>query len=140
MEAIHIKRETDGNLNVSDFGLELKINPASMFRETLHKDTREILDKMISKELVLALKAFEDSEENTKEYRNALYQKEKRSSLIYKIALIERDLVWKLHTNGEGIPMSKELAEIRIFAHSVFRYDSDYGFKSSTEIKQDIKV
>lgn len=133
------KKRSDGVIEFSDSGLKLEINPVSMFRDTLHGDIRPILDKMIESELKEALEAFRDSEENQIEYRKLLYQKEKFSKLIYKIAIIDRELVLKLHSDSEDIDLGVELQEIYSYAHSVWRFDSSYAYTSSVELKQEIK-
>lgn len=125
---LHLQQNSQGQITLDGLGLKLEIKPDLIFKNLMSFDARKILNKIIEKELIEALEAFEKSEENTEEFRDRLYQKEVTSLLIKRIAIVERDLVYKLHEDGECIEMSNELEEVRSYAHSVWRYDTYYGY------------
>ena len=122
-------KKADGGIEINDYGISLNINPKFLFTAAFSDESRVIIDNMVEFELKKALSIFKDSIENIPEYRDKLYKKECTSSLIKKIALVERDLVYNLHTDGECIKLSDDLADVREFAHSVWRYNSYYGYK-----------
>lgn len=123
-------KKTDGGIEISDYGISLKIDPKFLLTAAFSDESRIIIDNMIELELKNALSIFRDSIENIPEYRDKLYKKECNSLLIKKIALVERDLVWNLHTDGECIQLADDLVEIREFAHSVWKFSSYYGYKN----------
>lgn len=140
MEALHIQKNPDGNFELSNIGLKIEISPARMFMQTLDPRTRPILDSMIEERLIKALVDFRDSKDNTKEKRRAIYDKEgEPNSEILNIALIERDLVWKLHSDGECIKLDKELFEIREYAQEVYRYSTQYGYPKIKKLEDFLK-
>ena len=134
-------KKTDGGIEINDYGISLKIDPKFLLTAAFSDESRIIIDNMIELELKKALSIFKDSIENIPEYRDKLYKKECTSLLIKKIALVERDLVWNLHTDGECIKLPDDLAEVREFAHSVWKFSSYYGYKSPkkyAEINEEI--
>jgi hypothetical protein len=122
-------KKSDGGIEINDYGISLNINPKFLFTAAFSDESRVLIDNMIEFELKKALSIFRDSIENIPELRDKLYKKVYTSALIKKIALVERDLVCNLHTDGECIKLSDDLVEIREFAYSVWRYNSYYGYK-----------
>lgn len=125
---MEIKETSQGEIELNGLGLKLNIKPELLLKNSMSFDARKILNKIIEKELIEALEAFEKSDENTDEFRNKLYDKEVVSLLIKRIAIVERDLVSKLHEDGECIEMSNELEEVRSYACSVWKFDTCYGY------------
>jgi hypothetical protein len=76
MEELTIQKNPDGKLEISNFGFKIEINPTKMFKENLDGRIQPLLDLMIEKLLIEALMSFQESEENTKENRRLLYEKE----------------------------------------------------------------
>lgn len=135
---MEIQQHSDGKIKISGSGLDLEISTHYILTETMHKDSRKILSQLIENELINALKTFRDSNENTADIRNKLYSKTVLSEHIKKIAIIERDLVYKLHLDGECIDLDKELQEIRDYAHSVWKYCKEYGYVPMKKVSFDI--
>jgi len=127
---MQIQKNPDGKIIVSGDGITLEVNSHYILKETMHKDSLKILSRIIEKEFIKALETFKDSNENTPIIREKLYHKEVFSENIKNIALIERDLIYKLHIDGECIELSPALQEIRDYAHSVWKYCADYGYIS----------
>lgn len=130
-----LQQNPDGKLELSGLGLKFEIDPRWLLTESLNKNSRVILDQLLESSLEAALLDFLNSDENNDEKRKQLYQKECRSFYIQKIADIERDLISKLHSDGECIELNEELDEIRKYAYTVWRYDSKYGYKSIQKIE-----
>lgn len=123
-----IQNDSYGKVTVSGDGITLEIDSRYILTETMHMDSRKILNKLIENVFIAALKDFQYSQENTPIIRKQLYNKEIFSEHIKKIALIERDLIYKLHLDGDCIELSDDLQEIRDYAHSVWKYCTDYGY------------
>lgn len=126
-----LEKHPDGSIHLHELGLKLEVQPQWLFKQSINRESQAILDELLEGKLKSALDDFISSPENDEDFRDKLYRKEEFSKRIALIAHIERDLIQKLHSDGECIELSEAQEEARSFSFSVWKFCSDYGYKST---------
>jgi hypothetical protein len=133
-----LKRDPDNKLSLFMMGLRMEVQPYWLIKETINKNSQNILDELIEQKYKDALNAFsvwqsnvissmKDEEDGTVIFEKNKYEVHHKE--IQDIADISRDLL-QLHSDAECIELTKEQQIAEEISFSYWRYNSFYGFKS----------
>lgn len=133
---MELKKCAGGKFEFNLDGLKLEINPVQLFKDQLGRRGQSTLDLLLENHLKKLLNNFINSNQNTPEYRKALYEKTTYASeYIMNIACFERDLLWHLHSDSEVINLTEKQQEVRDFCFSVCKFCIEYGFRHDKKIE-----
>lgn len=129
---VRLEHTSFNELKLEGIGIDLSFKPAVLYKQMLSKESQSCLDEALEEAFKKALTEFYDSEEYNQ--RNSeITTREILSEHVKKIAHLER-ILYDLHSDSECIELSSEHKYIRDFCFTVWKYATEYGFRSSKNV------